>query len=88
MDWKILGSVYLMIFLAELGDKTQLATFCAASACDSRWGVFLGSALALITTSAIATLLGAGIAQAVPPYVINKMAGFAFLGFGVYYLVK
>ena len=57
MDWKILASTFGVVFLAELGDKTQLATFGVAAASGSgKWSVFVGSALALVASSAIAVI--------------------------------
>ncbi|HVU01355.1 MAG TPA: TMEM165/GDT1 family protein [Polyangiaceae bacterium] len=85
MDWKLLGSTYLAIFLAELGDKTQLATLALATE-RSRWAVFAGSALALVTTSALAVLGGDALARAVPPHWIKRGAGLLFVVLGVTFL--
>ena len=51
MDWKLLTSTFALIFLAELGDKTQLATLSLAASGRSRFMVFLGAASALVATS-------------------------------------
>ena len=54
MDWKVFSTVFVTIFVAELADKTQLATFLfAADKTVSKWTVFLGSASALIVASAL-----------------------------------
>jgi putative Ca2+/H+ antiporter (TMEM165/GDT1 family) len=88
MDFKVFGSVYLMVFLAELGDKTQIATFAAACSAQSGWSVFGGSAAALVTAAALATVCGVAVAQYVSPAMLNKTAGGVFLAFGLYYLMK
>ena len=66
MDWKLVGSTFLAIFLAEMGDKTQLATMSLAAG-SSRWAVFAGSALALVATSAVAVLAGEAVSRVVSP---------------------
>ena len=59
MDWKILLTVFVTVFIAELGDKTQLATLLfAADRGVSKWLVFIGASLALVFTSAIACWRG------------------------------
>ncbi|MBI4828610.1 MAG: TMEM165/GDT1 family protein [Nitrospinae bacterium] len=88
MEWKIIGSVFMMVFFAELGDKTQLATMACAGCEQSKMSVFLGSALALVTASALATLVGAAIAQTVPAAYLNRLAGAMFITFGLFYLIR
>ncbi|HTZ52428.1 MAG TPA: TMEM165/GDT1 family protein, partial [Spirochaetia bacterium] len=53
VNWQVLGSAFFMIFLAELGDKTQISTFAFASESKSPLSVFLGAALALVCSSFI-----------------------------------
>jgi putative Ca2+/H+ antiporter (TMEM165/GDT1 family) len=88
MDWKVLASTFGMVFLAELGDKTQLATLSLAASARSRLAVFLGAAVALAATSAIAVLLGEAIGRAVPETWIRRAAGALFVVLGVMYLVQ
>ena len=83
MDLKVLLTTFGMIFLAELGDKTQLATFAFAAESKSRIAVFIGSAAALVLTSLLAVILGAGVSRVVPANYIKSGAGalFIILGF-------
>src|SRR6187549_2229568 len=67
-DWKLFLSTFGAIFLAEMGDKTQLATLSLSANGASRWVVFAGSALALVATSAVAVLFGEAIARVIPPH--------------------
>lgn len=87
MDWKLLGSTFALIFLAELGDKTQLATLALAASGRSRLVVFLGAAGALVATSAIAVLLGEGLARVIPEVWIRRVAGVGFLLLGALFLM-
>ena len=82
MDLRLFGSTFALIFLAELGDKTQLAALSLAASGQSRWTVFLGSAAALVVASAIAVLAGEAVARVVPPIWITRAAGAAFLAMG------
>jgi putative Ca2+/H+ antiporter (TMEM165/GDT1 family) len=72
-----------LIFLAELGDKTQLAAIVMASQTEKPWQVFLGAALALVALTFVAVFIGAGLARVVPQGVIQKVAGALFVLFGV-----
>lgn len=87
MDWKLISATFTMVFLAELGDKTQLATFClAADDNSSSLSVFLGSALALVLSSFIAVLCGTAFARFLPPHLIKFAAGLFFIGAGIWTL--
>jgi len=88
MDWKTLASTFGAIFVAELGDKTQLAALSMSAGSRAKWAVFAGSALALITTSAIAVLAGSGVTRVVPAVWLRRIAGAVFIGLGVLYLVR
>ena len=85
MDWKLFGSALGLVFLAELGDKTQLATLTLAAS-GSRLPVFLGSATALVLSSAIASLAGEAVARVIPAIWLQRAAGIAFVILGLVYL--
>ncbi len=87
MDWKLFVSTFTLVFLAEIGDKTQLATLSMASGTKSRGSVFWGSALALVATSAIAVLVGDGLGRAVPAVWLKRAAGVSFVVLGVLFLM-
>jgi putative Ca2+/H+ antiporter (TMEM165/GDT1 family) len=88
MNWKLLAETFVLVFLAELGDKTQLATLTLAASGKSRLLVFLGAAGALVATSAIAVLLGEGVARLLPQLWIRRLAGLAFLAVGTLLLLE
>ncbi len=88
MDWKLTFTTFGAVFIAELGDKTQLATLSFASSGASRWAVFLGSATALVCTSAIAVVAGEGLTKIVSPLVLQRAAGAFFIVIGGYVLWK
>ena len=69
-----------MIFLAELRDKTQLATFAFSARSSSRLSFFLGSVAALVLTSLLGVLLGSLVAKVIPPKYIRTGAGILFVG--------
>jgi len=87
MDVKLFGTVFLTVFLAELGDKTQLATLLFASdEKHSRSAVFLGSASALVACAALGTLGGSWLRGWIQPRVLGIVAGVSFLGIGAWTL--
>ncbi len=75
-----------MVFLAELGDKTQLATFCLSADCDPKLSVFIGAAGALVLSSLIAVFFGETVSRFVPPVYIKISAGLFFVTAGVWIL--
>ena len=84
MDWKAFFLVFGSIFLAELGDKTQLAVLSFSSTQKSKTSVFLGASLALIFTSLIATVIGALISHHITEIkYIHWAAGIVFIAVGI-----
>ncbi len=87
-DVKLFGATFVAVFLAEMGDKTQIATLMLASGNASRLTVFLASALALVATSAIAVMVGEAASRLVPPRWIQRAAGLVFVIIGIVFLVR
>lgn len=86
MDFRLFATTFVAVFIAELGDKTQLATLSFAASAQSRWTIFLASALALVTSSAIAVLFGEALAKVISPRLLHRLAGVLFLLIGVWVL--
>lgn len=86
MDWRLFVSTFFAIFLAEMGDKTQLATMSLAAG-SSRWIVFAASASALVATSLVAVLVGEGLTRLVPQIWIKRAAGLLFIVMGVVFVL-
>jgi putative Ca2+/H+ antiporter (TMEM165/GDT1 family) len=85
---QIFFTAFITIFLAELGDKTQIATLLFASNKEtSKWVVFFGAALALTLTSAIAVLLGGTISEYVSEKTLKLVGGMGFIVVGVWTLL-
>jgi putative Ca2+/H+ antiporter (TMEM165/GDT1 family) len=89
VELKVLLTVFATVFVAELGDKTQLATMLFASDKDvSKWVVFAGASLALIATSALGVLAGGLVSGLVTPRQLQLVAGTGFIAIGLWTLVK
>jgi len=88
LNAKLIASTFVMIFLAELGDKTQISTFALASNARSMLSVFIGAAGALVLTTLIAVVLGGVIGRFVPARIIKFVSAAVFLGFGVLTLIE
>jgi Ca2+/H+ antiporter, TMEM165/GDT1 family len=87
MDLKLFLSTFGVVFLAELGDKTQLATLSLAASGKSRLTVFVGAAAALVVTSGIGVLVGEALSRVVPAVWIHRAAGAAFIVMGILLLL-
>lgn len=87
MDLRLFATVFATIFVAELGDKTQLATLLyATEASNPKWTVFLASSAALVLTSALGVGAGTLISQYVSPKALSWIAGLGFVAIGVWTL--
>ncbi len=82
MDMRTIFGTLALIFLAELGDKTQLTTMLLAAQSHAPWSVFIGAALALTLTSLLAMLVGQALMTFIPVRVIKMVAGGAFVLLG------
>lgn len=87
MDYRATATIFVTVFLAELGDKTQLATLLfAADKPLSRWVVFLAAASALVLSTALAVLAGGWIAEHIDPRYLKLAAGLGFMVIGAWTL--
>jgi putative Ca2+/H+ antiporter (TMEM165/GDT1 family) len=81
--------IFVAVFLAELGDKTQLATlFFAAQKQTSPWLVFTAAAAALVLSTGIAVALGTVAARYLEILPLRLIAGLGFIAIGVWTLVE
>ena len=87
MDWRVLFTTFGIIFLAELGDKTQIAAMTMAAQKKRPWEVFIGASLALAAVSAIGVLVGTTMGQYLPVEWIKRVAGAAFIVIGFLVLI-
>lgn len=89
MDLKLMMTVFTTIFLAELGDKTQLATLLyAADARNPKLTIIAGASAALILTSVIGVFAGALVSRVVTPRVLSWVAGAGFIGIGLWTILR
>lgn len=88
LDWPTILSTFGILFLAELGDKTQWMTLNLASSAQSRWAVFIGASLALIISTGIAVLLGTSLMRIISPRYLLGATGLFFTAYGLWTLHK
>ena len=87
MDWKVFLTVFGTVFIAELGDKTQLATVLFAADREvSKYTVFFAASAALVVSAGLGVLAGSLLAEYVNEKYLHYGAGLAFIGIGIYTL--
>jgi putative Ca2+/H+ antiporter (TMEM165/GDT1 family) len=89
VNWQPFTAVFVTIFLAEIGDKTQLATVLfAADDKASRWLVFAAAASALVLAAGIGVLVGGQLERFVSPATLKRVAGAGFIAIGLWTLLS
>ncbi|MGF1490251.1 MAG: TMEM165/GDT1 family protein [Prochloraceae cyanobacterium] len=83
MDWQLLGLSFITVFLAEIGDKSQLAAIALGGSSKSPRAVFFGSITALILASFIGVIVGGGVAQFLPDKVLKSIAAIGFAAMAI-----
>ncbi len=87
MDWKVFLTVFGTVFLAEVGDKTQLATMLFASnEAVSKYTVFLAASLALVVAAGLGVLAGTLLGEVINPKYLHYIAGVGFVLIGLFTL--
>jgi putative Ca2+/H+ antiporter (TMEM165/GDT1 family) len=82
-DWRAFGSTLGLLFVAELGDKTQLAVLSMAVKSNAPWSVFAGGAAALILVTALGVIGGQGICRLIPERLLLYISAVAFIAMGL-----
>ena len=82
MDWRVFLTTFGVIFLAEMGDKTQLAAMTMAAQTKRPWAVFIAAAVALTAVSAIGVVVGSVVGDYIPLVWVKRVAAVAFILIG------
>jgi len=82
VDWKLVATTFGILFVAELGDKTQLAVFSLSAEHKSPGTVFLGASLALIVVTLLGAYLGGLVSAYIPPKTVHIGSGVLFIILG------
>jgi putative Ca2+/H+ antiporter (TMEM165/GDT1 family) len=88
MDLRVLLTTFGIIFLAEMGDKTQLAAMTMAAQTKRPWAVFIGASLALASVSALGVVVGSVIGDYVSLIWVKRVAASAFIVIGILMLAN
>ncbi|MDP3046846.1 MAG: TMEM165/GDT1 family protein [Chloroflexota bacterium] len=83
MDWRVFAATFAALFVAELGDKTQLAVITLTSKHQSPWSVFLGASAALCLVTLIGVVFGQAVTAVIPADLLRKIASGLFVLLGV-----
>ncbi len=84
MDWRVVLTTFTTLFLAELGDKTQLAAMSLSASTKKPLSVFVGGTAALAVVTGIGVLFGETLLRVVPAIVVRRGAAVLFVGMGVW----
>ena len=79
----LLVSTFVTVFLAEMGDKTQLTTITLSSTTNKPLAVFIGSSIALILATLLGAMAGGSIANLIPAFILKLLSGIVFLFIGI-----
>lgn len=82
-SWRVFGSTFALLALAELGDKTQLAAFARSSQTGQPWSVLIGAVAALATVTGLGVVGGQGLVRLIPERILRRVAAAAFIVMGV-----
>ncbi len=88
MDWRVFFTTFGLLFLAELGDKTQLAVISLASSEKSPLSVFVGAVLALAMVTLVGVLVGNNLDRWIPKEVVHRGAGILFIILGIFMFLQ
>jgi putative Ca2+/H+ antiporter (TMEM165/GDT1 family) len=83
MDWRVFAATFVALFVAELGDKTQLAVITLTSKHQSPWSVFLGASAALALVTLIGVVFGQAVTNIIPAELLRKIASGLFIVLGL-----
>jgi putative Ca2+/H+ antiporter (TMEM165/GDT1 family) len=86
INWQVFFLAFTTLFIAEMGDKTQLAVFSLTADSKAPLAVFLGASLALVAVTLIGVLFGGAVTRVIPPNYLKLGAGLLFIGIGFYTL--
>ena len=88
MDWRVFLTTFGVIFLAEMGDKTQLAAMTMAAESKKPLSVFIAASLALTVVSALGVVVGGALGHYLPLIWVKRAAAIAFIVIGVLILLE